>query len=255
MRAVERITHMKTLLAVLLTTASCFGFQTNYTFTAERLWDFTGSYETPGDDDYTTVITHSPFGGVFGNFHENQQDTNQSVIGSGSGVFTGKVSSGSQGVRMLTKWELHFNGHYTETGHTLHIDFKGKGVITLNGTNLDGTLSGRACQTRNGSTDCKHGAVGFPEVMLNADMTGAWQLSLDVTTTGKAIAGNATVTLSNGRTLTFAVSGRKRTSKCSLRLTGNGDAAGAKLSVTTDPDFGMKKASGRLLGQTIKVLR
>ena len=88
------------------------------------------------------------------------------------------------------------------------------------------------------------------------NMTGEWALCLDLTESARRFQGNASVRLSNGRAVDFTVTGiRRRSGIGSLILGGTSDAPGIPLRVKVDQAMNLKTGRGRLLGQTVRVVR
>ena len=93
-------------------------------------------------------------------------------------------------------------------------------------------------------------------VALPPGMNGNGQLQADVLLTGNRFSGTATVTLSNGRTVDFNVTGTyaPRTDKTKLKLTGTGASAGSNLrwdGVGEHLQSGV--LAGKILGQSTRI--
>jgi hypothetical protein len=87
------------------------------------------------------------------------------------------------------------------------------------------------------------------------DVTGDWTLDTDITAAGNKLTGTGTLTLSNGRELSYQITGsyNTRSQIAKLKLVGAGDAIGTSLSLTTQ-GTGMELTTlkGKVLGQTPK---
>ena len=132
--------------------------------------------------------------------------------------------------------------------------FKGSLVLKLkldpNTAHLVGSLTGNASLSGAGSGSTQV-PMAFP---LPPEMAGSWSMTLNLQPSGTKLAGDATVTLSNGRTLPFAVNGSFSTKdgRGSLKLGGVEAAQGAKLGINTKGSPpALDRVSGRLLGVTL----
>src|SRR5688572_9119698 len=173
---------MKALLAILLTAGSCFGFQTNYTFTVEKLWDFTGEYAVD-DGEFSQVLelAHQASGRVFGSYQEDY-DTTEYVIG-GDGSIVGSVIQTRSGLGVKLSIDFSASGHFSD-GDAASLTFRGKGSLNFANRSLFGVLNGRGCLTRNARTQCATRTISIDDYQLSAQMTGTWALGLDVSTNG-----------------------------------------------------------------------
>jgi hypothetical protein len=92
------------------------------------------------------------------------------------------------------------------------------------------------------------------EMSLPDGMNGDWSLILDTTAEGRKVTGTATITLSNGRTLSYQVSGSYNTTSqvAKLKLVGEGDATGSSLSLATHgTGMDLTALKGKVLGQSL----
>jgi hypothetical protein len=85
-------------------------------------------------------------------------------------------------------------------------------------------------------------------------MTGDWTLDTDIAATRNRLTGTGTITLSNGRELSYQITGsyNAKSQSTKLRLVGNGDALGTSLSLTTQgPGANLISLKGSVLGQKL----
>jgi hypothetical protein len=229
--------------------------QFTYQFTVEKLWDFSGEYHDitdGGQGDRTVRLLHAPAGLVSGTYSE--AFTNSTVGFSGTGTINGRVLTTPTGIIMRNKLILIANGRYLDDGASLHYEANVRGDYHFRDNSFIASLTGRVCFTRYGRTDCRTGTV--PESFtVQPDMDGSWQLALNISGDPR-LSGNATATLSNGKTVSFSCTGAKnRTGTSHVRLTGIGDSVGARLLVTLDTAGNLRKMTGRVFGQKVLVLR
>ena len=239
--------------SVVSTPATLQVFTYGYQFTIEKLWDFSGEYAVDTDEsDRTTTLLHTPSGLVSGTYSEALTNSTQGM--EGTGAITGRVLTTPTGIVMLNKVILFMNGRYLDDGASLHYEANLKGNYHFGGNSLIASFTGRVCFTRYGQTDCRRGTIPS-SLDIQPNMDGTWQLALSINGDSR-LSGNAIATLSNGRTVFFSCAGTKnRTGTSRVRLTGIGDAVGAKLLVTLDSGGGLRKMTGKVFGQNILVLR
>jgi hypothetical protein len=96
-------------------------------------------------------------------------------------------------------------------------------------------------------TDTQHYSIALPQ-----GMNGGWTLASDIAANGNKLAGTGTITLSNGRTLSYQIIGSYNTKSqiAKLKLIGTGDAKGTSLSLTTQgTGMTLVTLKGKVLGQ------
>jgi hypothetical protein len=134
-------------------------------------------------------------------------------------------------------------------------NFKGAFNLALqldpNTMHLVGTLSGSASASGLGARQLPATAAAFP---LAPGMVGSWSLTLHLDAAGTKATGDASIVLSNARTLPFGIKGTLASgdAKSSLKLTGSGNAAGSSVQVNLlgNPPV-LNRVSGRVLGITV----
>lgn len=85
-------------------------------------------------------------------------------------------------------------------------------------------------------------------------MDGSAALEVILDDSAKKLIGSAILTLSNGSQLDFTVKGsQSRKGGASLKLTGQGEARGSKLSLKTDAEDKLAQLKGKVMGQKIQV--
>src|SRR5439155_456169 len=93
---------------------------------------------------------------------------------------------------------------------------------------------------------------------LPVEATGAWNLSLNISTNRAKYAGSAAITLSNGKSFPLLASGTysPKTDISRLLLRGTGTNSGISLSLTgssTNGEVVIQKLTGHALGQTLRL--
>jgi hypothetical protein len=86
-------------------------------------------------------------------------------------------------------------------------------------------------------------------------MNGDWELGISVGANRNKLTGTGTLTLSNGRVLTYQIVGSYNTKSqlSKLKLVGEGEAAGSSLSLTTHgAGMDLTALTGKVLGQPLK---
>jgi len=229
------------------------------TFASSPLWDVTGTYtfdyvEGTDSDDSTVVITNSSATGVLTG---TRTDTIIATVQgtplnlTASSKVTGQLTVTHSGATIGV-----FSSSGTVSGSGVVGTIKGQGVAAIIASNL--TVAVVGSQTVSGHIGHHSGTVkvsGTATNSLPAGMTGEWSLTVISTNVDK-VEGTGIITLSNRRALTNALSGSYDSAKgtASLKLTGEGDAKGASLLLTTTNGaaLDLDTLSGKVLGQTPK---
>jgi hypothetical protein len=234
--------------AVNLETIHQYTFQ----FTTEKLWDFSGSYSDADVEQQVQLnVIHTPLGKIAGT--RSEAVTNDTLHTAGGGSINGKVRSTAQGLRV--QYSVFLTGQGTFEGEAATIEGRLRFGYFLNQRMLVGTVSGAGCLTHSSGRRCQK-INGSDRWDLRAEMTGAWELLLDVEESGAKVAGTGAVRMSNGREVLFTVTGtRRKTGVARLTLRGAGDAIGVVLRVTADESMSLKTVRGRLFGQVVRVQR
>ena len=221
-----------------------------YPFTnGPALWDFSGSYGVSNETfRVANTLAHSLSGALTGTGGAHYDDGLVRLNGSATlkGRVTGRTPSP---VTIKASGTGQFSGN--AFGTSLSGPFNASLSLALDPTNrvLSGTetvmvcVRGRGCRTL--STN-----VSF---QLPDNVTGAWTLSLDITTSNNVVRGTATLELSSGRTLAFNVRGRYLPASGISRLTllGSGESLGRRLAVRLDSTGALQGLNGNLLGQRL----
>ena len=223
-----------------------------YVFTNTPLWDVSGIYtnNTVTNDVVIADIQQQANGKIIG------VRTETYVVGDAAGENSNSISgqtfvkSGTVGARLSSRGNI--SG--VENGVSYIAPFKSRetAVIVPSTLMVIDTGSIRVCIV---GERCTTTTEGF-ELPLPHGMNGDWSLSLNTTTQGSKVTGSATITLYNGRALSYAGSGTYNTHSrvAKLHLVGTGDAVGSSLTVTTQgAGMDLVALTGRVLGQTLTV--
>jgi hypothetical protein len=92
------------------------------------------------------------------------------------------------------------------------------------------------------------------QIPLSAEMDGSWALAVDTTAQGTKLGGFAVLTLSNGRTFTYQISGTydERRQRGVLRLVGTNEAVKSRVTLWVEGnELVLTKVTGRILGQSL----
>ena len=217
----------------------------SYVFTNEPLWDVTGTYSLNGSsngvtDNATFVITNAAKGTITG--------TQAEIINDGSitinvhSTVTGKISVKAGATVASLKSAGTFSGSLSGTA-------KGKSTETIVESNLTivATLS---------ETLSAHGGsrkfTATTSASLPGGMDGDWQLDTSITNVVNKLSGTGTLTLSNNREFTYAITGtfKPTTGVAKLKLAGTGAALGTSFQMTTEgTNMDLTALKGKILGQ------
>ena len=245
---------MKRLLVLLLVfcavpaIAQVPSGQFTYAFTNSPLWDSSGVYtnNTDVNDVVISTIDCQANGKITGSRVE--QYVNGADNAAGTGAISGKASikAGQLQARLVSVGELsgvQGGGDYLAT-------FSSKGTPVLDASLL-------TIVTEETIRDCVvHGqcvtSTQRYSITLPQGMNGSWTLASDIATNGNKLTGTGTITLSNGRILSYQIIGSYNTKNqiAKLKFIGEGDAKGTSLSLTTQ-GMGMNLVTlkGKVLGQ------
>ena len=216
------------------------------------LWDFSGVYTQSTDTvEFENTLAHAPGGLVTGSGAVlfNDGFTRFSATQTSRGRVSG---GGARPVSLNANGTGQFSG--IALGRLVSGTFNGNISLVLDPAtrSMSGTESATLCAQRLG---CRT-VVSNVTFALPPNMDGTWSLSLNLTTSNAAVRGTAVVTLSNERTLSFNVRGRRRTATGASRLTlnGTGEAFGVVFPLRMSADGSLQSLSGKLLGQRLKAL-
>jgi hypothetical protein len=223
--------------------------QFNYAFTNTPLWDISGSYTNSDTNNVVIGVIQQQVNGQITGFR-TETFTNFMNYGEASGPVKGKVfeTAGVVGARLKFKGEITGVSYLQEyTG-----SYSGKSTDTIDPSTLTIFDSGPMRWCGAGGTCETH--TSSDTIPLPAGMTGDWTLDLNVVPNGTKLTGTGTLTLSNGRTLTYQIIGNykanNQTSK--LKLVGLVDAVGTSLSLTTQgAGMTLLTLKGKVLGQKL----
>lgn len=225
-----------------------------YVFTNTPLYDASGIYTNTIDtNDFTDTviadITVSANGSVTG----TRQD--QIVEGSNTadihGTITGKTSDKSGVLSGKLKETGTVTGVYEGEDYTGAA--KGSSTVTLeiSSTSSNVVDAGSVTISVKGAKSVTF--AGESTTPLPASATGHWTLDNDITATGDKLSGTGTLTLDNGRTLTYQIIGTytAKSGVSKVKLVGESDATGSSLSLTTTGNgMALTGLKGKVLGQT-----
>ena len=251
MKNMKRLLGLLIVLGAASATAQVPSGPFSYVFTNKPLWDVSGSYTNDSSsngvsDHAIMVITHTAKGQITGS--RTDEITEGLNSADAIGTLTGKVSVRA-GVPTATLNErgtltgLHSGVSYTGT-------VVGKATATVDPLAL--TINSVASERL-----CAHGGrcvtdSGDETYDLPAGMTGDWTLDTAITNAATRLSGTGTLTLSNGRVLTYKITGSyiARTAVAKLKLIGQSDAVGTSLSLTTHGlAMDLTRLTGKVLGQ------
>lgn len=217
-----------------------------YSITNPPLWDVTGSYtnHTIANGHADTVImdlAESATGKLTGTRRDSVSDGTQVTAN-----ITGKVAikRGVTGAKVKMKGTVHAGGYDGPA--------TGKGTATFDPVALSIEVVGsmKLCVKTPRGKMCETLAAGTTSA-LPAGTDGDWTLETDITASGDKLSGTGTITLSNGRVFNCQVTGsyNATTEDAKLKLVGEGDAAGVKLSILTHgPNMDVTALTGKILG-------
>jgi len=213
------------------------------------LWDATGSYtnvivENGSTDHFVMNLTQSAVGGITGNRSDIVTGATYADINTS---LTGKIGVKSG----VTGASLKISGTVSSSGYTGPA--KGKASATLDLVAKTLTIAGsmKLCVSTPIGKKCEtvptDGVVDLP-----SGVSGDWTLDTDLAAIGDELSGTGLITLSNGRTLTYEVSGKydEKTGDAKLKLTGQGEAERTSLSIVTHgTEMDLTELKGKVLGQ------
>jgi hypothetical protein len=241
---------MKALITLLFTSLS-LAAQTNlqhysYAFTNAPLWDITGPVERTENFSTITgsVVLHAD--GQITGARTEVYDHNGDHL-EGSAFIQGRLFSTATGVQFRDQWQGTYSGFVSGRAVTATAKAHGTGVLIPSTLSVQENSSSRVCIF---GGKCDTGYDGY-ELHLPPGMDGTWWLATDFGQIGNKLMGQATLTLSTGRTFTYQLTGTQNPKRGTavLRLKGINDAA--KSSFTLNTSVWVTKVQGRLLGQKL----
>jgi subtilase family serine protease len=226
---------------------------TGYVFTKPSLWDMTGIYTntdtSSGSNTVVLSLQQQANGKISGT--RNETDVSGADFAEGSGPITGKIAARAGSVAANLKGSASVTGLSGGVAFTENAKIKETATIVPSSLTVLVSGSARVCEV-GGKCVTSTEAISFS---LPQGMNGDWTLGLNITTNGSKLVGTGTITLSNGRVLTYQVTGsynnRSQTSK--LKFVGEGDDVGTSLSLTTGgAGTNLTSLKGKVLGQSLK---
>jgi hypothetical protein len=254
-KASVHMKHMKYVLVLLFAfcavsakaqlTSGTYG----YVFTNTPLWDVTGTYNLNGSsngvtDTATFIVTNTATGVITGTQTETLND----------GTITLNIDNTVKGKISVKAGEtaasLKSSGSVTGT---LSGTAKGKSTATVVESNLTVKVAfSEALKLHAGDVKASKKFAATVSTSLPGAMTGDWTLTNDITVAANKLTGTGTLTLSNGRALTYKITGSYNTSTevAKLKLVGQGPALKTSLSLTTEgTNMDLTVLKGKVLGQ------
>lgn len=205
--------------------------QFSYAFTNTPLWDIGGIYtnNTVTNDVVIVTFEHEASGVITGDGTETYVSGADHAEGSRSITGRCRTKSGVVEGTLSTRGEL--SG--VIGGRNFLANFTARGTATLDPSTLSIFSSGTIHECVVGGK-CVTDTQGY-NLPLPDGMTGDWTLDLDVVPSGNRLGGTGTLTLSNGRVLSYQIIGSYKTTSqvAKLKLVGEGDAIRTSLSLTT----------------------
>jgi len=225
--------------------------QSSYQFTNPQLWDFSGTYNSTDNGDTTTDQLVQQANGQITGTH-TEVDTDNGDYLEFSAYATGRVFSTPQAIGFQFAWKGTISGTLSDGAAVSGTGAAhGKANLVPSLLTVEADYTARACiQGGRCETTTQSSQAALP-----SGMTGDWDLEIDLVPQAAKLTGTAVVTLSNGRTLSYSVTGHynAKLQLTVLSLTGQGNAHGTFLSVTASgPNLSLTKLSGSVLGQKLK---
>ena len=223
-----------------------------YSFPDLPLWDLSGQYTNTAiaNDVIVTELQQTASGRITG--LRTEAYTNGADQGVGAAYIAGNIVA----TKTTISGRLHWSGTYSGTSHGLAFVTRtvARETLTIVPATFTVTDSYRERQcVVGGRCATTTNSLVLP---LPSAMDGQWSLEVKAIGVVNALAGTATVTLSNGRTLNYQVRGRyaPRSQNGVLVLAGRNDAAGSFLVLATHgTGLTLSKLHGRVLGQRLKL--
>lgn len=224
--------------------------QFTYTFTNSPLWDVSGSYTNNTDTNDVVISTmdcqaNGQITGLRSEAYVNGADH-----ATGSGPITGKMFGRAGVVGASLKESEGLTGVSGGVAYTANVSGKAAMTVDPSSLTLLDSDSIRTCVV-GGKCESLTETVSLP---LPVGITGDWTLETDIAADGDNLTGTGTLTLSNGRVLSYQVVGSYNPASqlARLKLIGTGDTAGSSLSLTTQGTvMDITAVKGKVLGQTL----
>jgi hypothetical protein len=241
------------------------------------LWDLSGEYSTEigdmGSFDFDLALAPSgkiTGGGDFaleGRLLGAYFDLNGEIAD--SDVVTGSSTS----PKVALELSVSGSGTVEEAGVDINVpSFTETAKLALSVDSADGMLVGKGSATVKVTVQYVNPATGrlvtktvsatepIPEgyIVLPVDVTGDWNLTLNLTPSGTKYAGTATIVTSCGTTVEFTATGSysSKTDTSNISLKGTGSAAGTSLVLvisTAGSAMDIHSVTGKLFGQSLNI--
>ena len=229
------------------------------------VWDVSGAYDEDvlgGDLVGNCTISQDAQGKITGTGSASYSNSDYGITVDMDFTVNGSVKSANGVTTVL--WNQKFKGSGTYGSDP----FKFNGSIKLNASidqtnqTLSGNISGNVCGNYQGLSTCASleelngGPIEFEVPIADPLMDGSWDLMMAVTKVNdkSLVVTNATLTLSNGRTIVLSGKGayRANTNQTKLSLKGDPKSAskGASLQlIANGASMEIAALTGKLLGQ------
>lgn len=221
-----------------------------YAFTNTPLWDLSGIYTNNSvtNDVVIATIDCQASGNITGTRTETY--VSGADHAEGSGAITGKIfaRAGTAGAELNEREGI--TGVSGGVAYTANLSSKDTATLVPSSLTILVSSRGRDCVV---GTGCESVTEGF-SLPLPAGMNGDWTLTTYMGSDGSKLSGTAALTLSNGRTLSYQITGsyNARTEVATLKLVGLGAAKGTSFSLTTQgSDMVLSALKGKVLGQKL----
>jgi hypothetical protein len=223
----------------------------NYAFTNTPLWDASGIYTNNTDTNDVVIesIQQQANGKITGVRTETY--VNGMDQADASGPVTGKVFVRAGVVGASVKSSGGITGVSGGVDYTGAYSEEDTEIINPSSLTIYDSGSTRICIV---GEKCDTG-TSADTVPLPAGMNGNWELDISVAANGNKRTGTGTLTLSNGRVLTYQIIGsyNARNQLSKLKLVGESEATGSSLSLTTyGAGMDLTGLTGNVLGQPLK---
>ena len=220
------------------------------------IWDVSGSYsEDIGGLTIDYTLSVDPSGKITGYGSANVSD-----YGVGANLdfnFSGTVKSSGSVTRVTLNMTAKGSGTYDV--HTLSFRASMKETMEVDtvACAMTGTVSGNVSVSVQGMGKQSQ-KIPTTDLTLDlpVDMDGSWDLTVNTTTNGTKVTGTGQLTLSNGTTYGFSVTGSYATKTDLAKLTLKGGTANKAMSANVTANFSsagmnVKMLKGKALGQNI----
>ena len=234
----------------------------NYTFnggTYLPVWDLSGSYSNNlGGGTYVFSLAQSPSGQLTGSGSLLLEESYGFAFAYLAGSVTNTGSISGTCTNPVVTLNLTAEGSGVVLGLTV-FDFTETANLKLgiNGANATLTGSGSVVQTQTtpharAQTQGVSQPLSGVQIPLPANVTGGWQMSLNLTSKRNNYTGTARVTTSAGSTENFTVTGSyaPATDVSSLTLKGSGGSVTLVIK-TAGSQLTLRSIKGTLFGQTV----